>query len=327
MEHKNNNTKENKATALHNTTGNIKKKVIEHIKKENIKPQPKAYFKIKNILFWVLLSVSIIIGILATGMLFYFKKTLEDYFFTDLRFQNKLQFLSISVPVFWIVSLILSLYGIVKGYRNTKNGYKIPNFILIILISSLLLIIGTHNTITTLLEKMDRRFHFLPRYMKIRARNEQNWMSPHRGLIAGRIISINKETHTITITLLNKEQWDIHISDIQHFSDKFYHCRKQPEKNHQSFTQKQQRTQQHCNATKKDTYHSSTILDILATILIDKETVFIRAEGQVIGDLQFKAEKLFPAFYNQPYDHPDDIGFPCHTKPHPRNKEPPLYCN
>jgi hypothetical protein len=100
-------------------TNDFQKRILEKIKKEEIKPIPRWFFVLKNSFFLSLFGISIFIGSLAFSILFYIfsdntKYILEKYNFEKLKF----------AIFFWLIILILFLYLAIKNYKKTENSYK-----------------------------------------------------------------------------------------------------------------------------------------------------------------------------------------------------------
>ncbi len=100
---------------------NIEDEVIKKIKDSRIKPIPKFWFVIKNILFIVgfliffcigALSISVIISVLTDNVEFY-------------RLTNNSLFAFLNVlPYFWIILLIIFLVIAYLNSKNINNSYK-----------------------------------------------------------------------------------------------------------------------------------------------------------------------------------------------------------
>jgi hypothetical protein len=72
-------------------TNDFQKRILEKIKKEDIKPIPRWFFVLKNSFFVSLFGISIFIGSLAFSLLFYIfsdntNYILEKYNFEKLKF-------------------------------------------------------------------------------------------------------------------------------------------------------------------------------------------------------------------------------------------------
>ncbi len=133
----------------------IAENVIEKIKKQEIRPKSKWFFVLKNILFWFLFFISILLGGLSFSFVLYIlflNDTLVSFYLAN----NKNVF--IVIPYLWFFSF--SFFIIFADYilKNTKKGYKYSLLNLIVITLLITLFLGFVLVIFGFTEKVDRVF-------------------------------------------------------------------------------------------------------------------------------------------------------------------------
>ncbi|MBT6069339.1 hypothetical protein HOG48_06335 [Candidatus Peregrinibacteria bacterium] len=125
------------------TDKNLSQDVLKKIKSKNLKPKPKWGFLLKNWVFWVLGTLTIILGAISLGITMFLLTA------TNWTLHNELNssFFSLilnALPYFWMI--LLALMTVVTHYnvRHTRKGYKLKTshlttgIIIISLISGLI---------------------------------------------------------------------------------------------------------------------------------------------------------------------------------------------
>jgi len=195
----------------------VERKILDKIKKGNIKPKPKWQFFAKNIFIWAMLILTIILGgLIAAILLFRFLNF-------DLPAHNiapappTKQFL-LSLPYLWLVLLIVSVYFAVKEYKFTKKGHKINALILIIIIITASLVLGGAFYYFGIGEKVDDSLtNKLPPYKIISQRQEFIWNNPEKGLLTGEIVKT--EENNFELKSSDDKTWQVNY--CQCIKDKF----------------------------------------------------------------------------------------------------------
>lgn len=101
---------------------NFNNNVLQKIKEAKITPKPKWQFLLKNSLIWTLGILSLILGAIATSLVFYMI-TGED---AGLGHQgsNMLEALMVVIPFFWLICLSILALSVYYYIKHTKKGYK-----------------------------------------------------------------------------------------------------------------------------------------------------------------------------------------------------------
>ncbi len=181
-------------------------KVISTIKSSGIKPISKKYFLFKR---YLVISLGILVTIMGA---YVFAKTVATLLVIpwdswDYVFGNVSSFLYSSLPIIWMVLLIVFVTLIPFIIEKTKQGYKYKKIILVLfsIISSIVLGVifltigsfsGTNNFLVNDVIKKEAR----------------NWTSPESGRISGHVVTIG--TDSIILEDLRSKVWAVDISNI-----------------------------------------------------------------------------------------------------------------
>lgn len=181
---------------------------LEKIKESGIKPISKNVFNIKRVIFWSLVSFSVIIGAIS------FAIVLSILFTNDWYLYNKLGFGFIfkSLPYFWLLSLLVFTVLGDFYYRRTYLGYRhrtitiVGVYIILTIVSgSILHVIGMGRIVE---ESMSRN---IPMYRGFMFDKNEFWSHPENGLLSGKIIGVNE--NLIEVIDSNGVIWAIDIGD------------------------------------------------------------------------------------------------------------------
>ncbi len=158
-------------------------KIMKTIQEHHIAPTPKIFFFLKNISFWIVAVLSLLIGSISlAASIFELSQEIELP-----------QFLSL-FPVFWLTSFSLFIILGYFGYHATPRGYRIPLPFLFLGNLGLSLLFGTAFFFIGIGESADRIADVsLPFYHSHEMRRRQVWTAPEEGRISGTIISLPDE--------------------------------------------------------------------------------------------------------------------------------------
>ncbi|HNZ83860.1 MAG TPA: hypothetical protein PLA41_00040 [Candidatus Pacearchaeota archaeon] len=171
----------------------LENKILEKIEKEEIKPIPKTYFVIKNILFWSFWFFSIIIGALAFSVIEHMVVN-NDWDLYKYSSDSFLVFVLSTLPYLWIFLMLIFIGIAYLNFANVKGGYK--HRIQYVLVSSIIIsiLLGTGFSYAQVGEKIDKILsEKIPQYRMAKQENELKiWNKPQRGILSGEIKSINE---------------------------------------------------------------------------------------------------------------------------------------
>jgi hypothetical protein len=179
---------------------------LEKIRESGIKPISKNVFNIKRVIFWSLVSFSVIIGAVS------FAIVLSILFTNDWYLYNKLGFGFIfkSLPYFWFLSLLIFTILGDFYYRRTSLGYRHRTItimgvyiILTIVSGSVLHVIGMGKIVEDSLSRN------IPIYRGFMFDKSEIWSHPEKGLLSGEIIEANEDF--IKVLDSNGDIWILNI--------------------------------------------------------------------------------------------------------------------
>ncbi len=125
---------------------NLSEKIVAEIKEHNIKPKPKWQFLLKRWVLWLFAVLSIILGGIAVSIIIFLFLDHDATTMVSLD-QGMIEGILLSIPYFWLVTLVV-LIGICKyAVVHTKFGYRHATVKIIgaVLVLSILLGIALHS--------------------------------------------------------------------------------------------------------------------------------------------------------------------------------------
>ncbi|MFZ5982690.1 MAG: hypothetical protein ACOYS2_03950, partial [Patescibacteria group bacterium] len=109
---------------------NISDKIIDKIEKDNIHPEPKWKFSLKNFLLISAYLGFALLGALAVSVVLYLV-SYTDWDIYDRMGRGFWENILLSLPYVW-VALILIFFALAYfNFRNTKRGYKKNPFVIL----------------------------------------------------------------------------------------------------------------------------------------------------------------------------------------------------
>ncbi len=166
------------------TTMTLEKQILERIKASGLRPTPKSFFKIRDLLLWVLLGAFVAALSVGFGMIIFMVQGADLALFNTLGLSAS-QKLLYSVPFFWIAATLAIGTAVFINYRNTKKGYKtsVGKFSLIAL--AIAVICGSLVYAFNITNYVDRAASYIPIYNAVVPLNTNTWFDPENGLLSG----------------------------------------------------------------------------------------------------------------------------------------------
>ena len=181
--------------------------LLKKIQSKKIPQKPHLRFVIKNIFFWILFAVSIIIGGLSFSVIL-FAFSQADLDILSHISDSKTEFVLGILPFFWIISCALLLLISIFGIRHTKTGYRYSPFLVFGSSIAFSIILGASLFFAGGAEKMEQIFaKNIPIYKGIGERKISRWSMPENGFLSGKIIK--KEENLITVEDWNSKRWEV----------------------------------------------------------------------------------------------------------------------
>ncbi len=189
-------------------TEDLSKQVLSTIKENKIEPKPKWMFSIREVIFWVIFVISLMLGSISTSLVIFMIGN-NDWDLYEKLGHGLFKFILITLPYFWLIFLVIFVIFSYYNFKKTKSGYRY-NTILIVLINilvsislgSLLYVCGLGAKLENSLEKR------IPPYGMMFYQRHDMWNAPERGLVAGVIVSFNNKDQ-FEIVSLEREKWHI----------------------------------------------------------------------------------------------------------------------
>lgn len=185
-------------------------KVMRKIEEEKITPLPRSYFVAKNYFFWAIFFVSLVLGSFSFGIAAFilFK---QDWYLYQYLSMGMFYYIMVSLPYFWILALVIFLFFSYYYFRNTKKGYKYGYYAIFGSLAFAIFFMGLFFLATGFCEQAHYSFakgnSFYDRFVFDK---EDAWANPEKGLLAGRVVSVE---NNLKFTILDKngKTWNIVI--------------------------------------------------------------------------------------------------------------------
>lgn len=187
------------------------KKVLEKIQMQKVKPSPRWVFLLKNYSAWVIGVLSLVIGSLASSVVFYMLMNNDWDVYKNVD-DNLFSFILLTLPYFWMILLVLLIIVTDYNLKNTKKGYRYSTVIVFITTFSVSIFIGAilynfevgriiDNAFADKVPVYEAMFHKMNHRKKI-------WMNPDRGLLIG-IVSDSENGNNFVIKDFQNNTWMI----------------------------------------------------------------------------------------------------------------------
>lgn len=196
----------------------LSQSVLGRIKEQHIEPKPHWHFTLKNVLFWVVFGLSVLIGARAMGVVIFVLSDLRP----ELLAQNGglhggippvMQIL----PLTWLLFFVLTILIAVLGLHHTKKGYKVSigKIILINLLATLLLggVLFALGDGERFEQTISNHVSFIP---AAETRRERVWNTPVEGRLAGEIQNTDVTAASTSIALLDLsgKSWNVDLNGL-----------------------------------------------------------------------------------------------------------------
>ncbi len=190
---------------------NFSDKIVDKIKKENVQPYSKWHFIIRRFLIWTLFVLSLILGSLACGVVIFQLRHADWDLYPYLNMDYG-TFVLLNLPYFWLIFLLVFM-GVAFFYcRRTERGYRCPTAWLIMASVIFSLVGGFVAYKVDLAERLEVVFRNNVRvYRVLQERKAAIWLSPDKGLLAGKIVKIISDKE-LKFKDLKGRMWKIDVS-------------------------------------------------------------------------------------------------------------------
>ncbi|MDF1497664.1 MAG: hypothetical protein P1P90_06480 [Patescibacteria group bacterium] len=185
-------------------------KLLDKIQKENIEQRKKSEFAAKNIFFWTMFTLSVLIGGLATSVLIFAFGQTEFDLLSHITHSRVELFLGM-LPIVWIFFSFVFLAASIALLRKTKKGYKYSPVLVLMGNLIMSLILGTVIYFSGGAVKIESIFaKNVPGYQSVEEKKTAIWSAPEDGFLSGTIISVENE---VILQDWNGKDWKIDTKD------------------------------------------------------------------------------------------------------------------
>ncbi len=187
------------------------KKIIDKIKKEDIQPIPKWYFRAKNSLVWLAFTISLFIGAAAFSVILYSIQQTEFNLLSHLSHSGLELFLGL-LPFFWIIALLLFLVLAIVSIQKSKKGYKLNWARWVGFSIAISILLGTLFFIGGGARWLDHSFaEQVGLYEGIEAKKMKIWMNPEDGFLAGTIEQVVGDV--LHLVDFDQKKWEVNYAE------------------------------------------------------------------------------------------------------------------
>ena len=168
------------------------KNILEKIQKEKIRPRAKYFFVLRDLLVWGLFGLATIVGALAVSVIIFILTDNDWDVYRHLQ-KSFWGYLFVSLPYFWFLILLALVGTAYWNYKHTRKGYLLNPYILFLSSFLVSLLLGWALFAGGAGERLDRFFgEKIDYYSGAEAHKIKNWSNPESGLLAGKIVEIEK---------------------------------------------------------------------------------------------------------------------------------------
>ena len=194
-------------------TKEITNKVFEKIKKEDIRPDARWKFLLKDYLVWGLFASSIIIGALAVATII-FGIRIGDWDVHRQLAGGPIKFLIMTLSYFWLLIFVAFISVAYYNFKHTKKGYKYNIFTIVGISLLATLLLGGFAYSVGLGEKLENSLvRRAPFYKGMEHRRESMWNQQERGVLAGKILEVRESDFDLED--IKKMKWQVFMDKAE----------------------------------------------------------------------------------------------------------------
>lgn len=184
-------------------------KILAAIETQHVKPRPKWYFVVRNILLWIPGVVTTLLGAYAVSGILY--GVLHAHLFENRLYTSNTTRLAslVAIPILWIISFGIFSLITIAFLRRTDKGYRHPATQLLSLSLAGSVMIGIlFYALTVSSLTGPGSFYRYP----TQHQNQTIWNDPDEGRISGVIMDIQGDT--LQLTDFHGVTWSVGTTDI-----------------------------------------------------------------------------------------------------------------
>jgi len=185
---------------------NISDKVLNKIKKEQLKPLPVWQFRLRDGGQWVGFGLVVLLIILAVGLLWYFWS--EGPWLHGGRFGFGFGLFFGRMPLVLLSVVLLGGLLALLDFQNIGRGYRISFLKIALILLFVGIVLGGSLNYFGASQRMDRFFSSSPLYQDRESYMREVWLRPNEGLLAGEIVNI-KNDFNFGLRDYNGKNWNV----------------------------------------------------------------------------------------------------------------------
>lgn len=165
-------------------------KVLHAIKEQHIAPKPRWQFLLQRWILWVAAAFSILLGSVAFSVML-FRLVNNDWEVLKLLERTPLEHLIHTLPVLWLVVLVLFVWLAYYNARHTSGAYKYHAYWLVT--GSIVMSFGVGSIMYAfgLAPQVEQLvYDQMPWAGGAHERRLETWTQPERGLLAGEVLDL-----------------------------------------------------------------------------------------------------------------------------------------
>lgn len=186
-------------------------RLIESIKARQIKPAPKAFFRIREGLTWAAFILAVFLGALAFSVILFSIQQTEFYILRHLSHSRLEMFLGI-LPFAWIAFLAFFLALSIFSFRKSERGYKFRMIQLAGYSFAFSVLLGTVFFLAGGAQRIEHAFALrVAIYESMQEKKARIWSMPEQGYLSGVIESSGPDE--FKIKAFDDKIWTISYAD------------------------------------------------------------------------------------------------------------------
>lgn len=185
-------------------------KILKDIKEKHISPAPRWRFVLKNWIIWLIFSLALLVAALS------FAAMLEILINHDWDIYFRLhktfwEFLLMSLPYIWIVSMIIFSLIAYYDFVHTRGWYRHRAYRVVSASILVSMVLGGILFYSGFGKRVDQAFDVsVPFYGSININKKQMWCHPEEGLLGGEIVKMHMDDpERFIIKDCHGREWDI----------------------------------------------------------------------------------------------------------------------
>lgn len=186
------------------------KKTLEKIKQDHLVPESRWNFLIQKFSKWFLVGLFIVLGAGTISVIYYLILQL-DWDLHQAMQRNFILYMLAILPYFWVIILGLVVGATFLSIRKTEHGYRFSRLkmggavgLSLVFLGLFFYFLGLSNRINNIVIKN------VPYAMHHTVTKEIQWMQPEKGLLAGKIIQLEK--NEFQLKDLKGSDWTVYFN-------------------------------------------------------------------------------------------------------------------